>query len=113
MAASSEVAWPAGGGRECRRAAGEEEKEGDPVADVAVDVGVGGAVDVLRRRTLPRGVPAFWGRLWRREAFVAAAEGGAVPSSPQREGEERHNLEGGEKKELEMSVSLSLLYNSD
>ena len=85
---------------------GEEEEQGDPVAVAvaAAAADVGGAGGALRRRTLPRGVPAFSGRLWRREAFVAAAEGGAVPSSPQMEGEERHNLEGGEREEVEMSV---------
>ena len=86
------------------QAAGDE--EGGPVAAAAADVG--GAGSALRRRTLPRGAPAFSDRLWRKEAFEAAAEGGAVPSSPpQMEDEERHNLEG-EEKRRNVSCSVSL-----
>ena len=89
------------------QAAGDE--EGGPVAAAAAAVAdVGGAGSALRRRTLPRGAPAFSGRLWRKEAFEAAAEGGAVPSSPpQMEDEERHNLEG-EEKRRNVSCSVSL-----
>ena len=91
------------------QAAGDE--EGGPVAAAAAAAAVadvGGAGSALRRRTLPRGAPAFSGRLWRKEAFEAAAEGGAVPSSPpQMEDEERHNLEG-EEKRRNVSCSVSL-----